>query len=116
MPEIHKHIFTKNLEALEAELAKIGHSASSLLDGGNMPAVFWAIELGHWEMVSKILIHGHGMAPDFVDNLVQGKFGHINKTKSSLVGERVFEVFMSLLAHDANITNSTPLAKGLVSL
>mmetsp|Transcript_28358 Transcript_28358/g.65728 ORF Transcript_28358/g.65728 Transcript_28358/m.65728 type:complete len:801 (-) Transcript_28358:195-2597(-) len=120
LPKIHRAVLENNEEELSKEissLASSGVSVAEFVDGGDFPPVFWAIELGQWSQVKKLLTTSHGMSVPFVDKLLSGGFAAIEKTPSAFPGDRSFEVFRSLLADDAKlVSEGKEKAKGAFAL
>jgi len=119
-PKLHQAVFVNSEEELAKEIARSaadGVAAADVVDGGGFPAVFWAIELGHWALVRKLLISSHGMTAEFVDKLLSGGFGAVDRSPSTFPGERTFDVFRALLADDAKlVTDNKHKATGAFAL
>mmetsp|Transcript_66662 Transcript_66662/g.124454 ORF Transcript_66662/g.124454 Transcript_66662/m.124454 type:complete len:800 (-) Transcript_66662:255-2654(-) len=120
LPALHKAVLMSDaLADLSKELSSLeaaGSHAADVVDGAGLPAVYWAIEEGHWAQVESLLTTAHSMPKDFVLQLLSGKFGQISKSASAEPGERVFEVFRSLLAEEARVTTDKQKAKGAFKL
>jgi len=116
LPSIHRAVLDNSMDQLTAAIknAKKG-SVMKTVDGGNLPAAYWAIELGQWDQASALL-QEHHMSADFVQKLKRGDFGKLSLSPSTLPGERAFEVFKALLNEEARIVESAELAKGAFSL
>mmetsp|Transcript_35540 Transcript_35540/g.80183 ORF Transcript_35540/g.80183 Transcript_35540/m.80183 type:complete len:793 (-) Transcript_35540:159-2537(-) len=116
LPGLHRAVLDKSMDQLTAEIKKCQKgTVMKTLDGGNLPAAYWAIELGQWDQAA-VLLQEHNMQPEFVQKLVRGDFGKISQSPSTWPGERAFEVFKALLAEEARIVVSAELAKGAFAL
>jgi len=119
LPALHMAVLDNNEANVRSEVKAVfaaGGQAYDVVDGGCLPAVYWAIELGRWNIVEALLTAGHGMDADFVARLLKDDFGIIQKAPAAHPGERVFEVFRALLAEDAKITSDRKKAKGAFKL
>mmetsp|Transcript_12277 Transcript_12277/g.27877 ORF Transcript_12277/g.27877 Transcript_12277/m.27877 type:complete len:807 (+) Transcript_12277:73-2493(+) len=119
MPSLHMAVLDNDEERIHSVIKEVvagGGQAYDVEDGGRLPAVYWAIELGRWNLVKALLTEGHGMDADFVTKLLNDAFGTIHKGPAAQPGERVFEVVQALLAQNTAITADRKKAKGAFKL
>mmetsp|Transcript_51139 Transcript_51139/g.119830 ORF Transcript_51139/g.119830 Transcript_51139/m.119830 type:complete len:796 (+) Transcript_51139:97-2484(+) len=116
IPGLHRAVLDDNQDLLVAEISRAPGRVTKILDGGNMPAAYWAIELGQWHNVRLLLEKGHALPVPFVEKLLTGEFGHIAEEKSSYPGERAFEVLKAMLAKEAHVVYTDTLAQGAFAL
>jgi len=112
---LHRCVLENNQDQLVHEVKVAEQEVMSIVDGGNLPAVYLAVELGLWHMV-RTLMEKHGMLLEFVDKLLAGEYGKITRVASSLPGERMFDLCKALLADNSPVLRNASLAVGAFSI
>mmetsp|Transcript_42223 Transcript_42223/g.99123 ORF Transcript_42223/g.99123 Transcript_42223/m.99123 type:complete len:802 (-) Transcript_42223:92-2497(-) len=117
IPALHRAVLLNNMQDLSLALTALpGDEAAHLHDGVGFPAVYWAVELAHWTQVQALLCSAHGMSSSFVDKLLSGVYGPISTLPSEEPGQRLSELFHTLLSEDAASVAEKKWAKGAASL
>jgi hypothetical protein len=71
VPNLHKAVFQKDHELLKHALKDLGpEKAMREVDGGGLPAVFYAVELGYLDLARTLLVEGHCFTAELADRVL----------------------------------------------
>mmetsp|Transcript_10829 Transcript_10829/g.24785 ORF Transcript_10829/g.24785 Transcript_10829/m.24785 type:complete len:930 (-) Transcript_10829:75-2864(-) len=98
MPRLHRAVLCGDSSNLAWEVSQLAKPWSHMRvgDGGHMPALFYAIELGNPAILRIVLSEIHGFPTGIVDAVVKT----VLETDGSAVGQRTFKVIMLLISTD----------------
>jgi len=111
VPDLHKAVFQKDHELLKRALKSLGpERAMREVDGGGLPAVFYAVELGYMELAHTLLVEGHCLTVELADrvlNVIKDK----GPTRAACL--RVFQMACEIVSNGCGAGTSQLKSEGV---
>ncbi len=102
LPALHAAALQGDAAEVELCLNDAATAAATLLDGGNMPAVIYAVELGHKEVAALLLLKGHGLSHELVESFNTMMSGTTTSAGTAIFpGQRAFWLIHALISMGA---------------
>mmetsp|Transcript_25575 Transcript_25575/g.59080 ORF Transcript_25575/g.59080 Transcript_25575/m.59080 type:complete len:797 (-) Transcript_25575:8-2398(-) len=120
VPTVHKAALENNVELARQHIADHGAAACSVLDEGSLPAIYYALSLGHIDIMRFILQEGYGFNAEVVaalEAVVVPATKSPSTQQDSLyavanLGERAYVAVKVLLAEELGVCCNPSLVKG----
>jgi len=96
LPELHQLVLQGDDEATIAKISDMLQKESTvdvcnLLDEGKLPAVFYAVEVGHMKVARVLFKYAYGFPDDLIDNLLD------QSTEDDTMGQPSFRICFKLI-------------------
>mmetsp|Transcript_49443 Transcript_49443/g.115614 ORF Transcript_49443/g.115614 Transcript_49443/m.115614 type:complete len:811 (+) Transcript_49443:74-2506(+) len=115
VPSLHAVTLYADVARVKQDISALGDKAKHMLDGGSLPAAYYAVELGFDNIARVLLIEAHGLPPRAVELAIAVTNVTPAPMNPYMPGMRTYLAAKALLTPIAATCGTRALAEGVLS-